>query len=169
MTEKLKPEQRKLWRRIYLAEFECCNASPEEAAAMADKVVAQWERRGAFDEATIDATTIATAHSEPSIIDQTVHPHHHLRVRFPIYDVGSRPAVGDTLFCESSTDRGHGVVCSYRIHKSDTIDVNIVAHGGNPNEGATWTFYAHRPGIGASGTVLFESSGTHNHPRPDSI
>ncbi len=49
--KKLKPEHRKLWRRVYLNEFEVQNQTPEASEAMADKVVAQWEARGAFDEA----------------------------------------------------------------------------------------------------------------------
>lgn len=47
--KKLKPEHRKLWRRVYLNEFEVQNQTPEASEAMADKVVAQWEARGAFD------------------------------------------------------------------------------------------------------------------------
>lgn len=49
---KLKPEHRKLWRRVYLDEFEGHGATPEEAEAMADKVVASWDARGAFDDYT---------------------------------------------------------------------------------------------------------------------
>jgi hypothetical protein len=56
--KKLKPEHRKLWRRIYLDSFEGDGTSPEEAERMADKVVEQWEARGAFDDgALIDGGT----------------------------------------------------------------------------------------------------------------
>lgn len=51
--KKLKPEHRKLWRRVYLNEFEVQNQSPEASEAMADKVVTQWEARGAFDETSV--------------------------------------------------------------------------------------------------------------------
>lgn len=49
MSEKLRPEQRRLWRRAYLVEFEGNNSSPEYSRQIADDVVAQWEERGAFD------------------------------------------------------------------------------------------------------------------------
>ena len=48
MTAKLRPEQRKLWRRIYLTAFDT-DATVDDAATMADKAVAQWEERGAFE------------------------------------------------------------------------------------------------------------------------
>ena len=48
--KKLKPEHRKLWRRVYFYEFEELRHTAEDSANMADKVVAQWEARGAFDE-----------------------------------------------------------------------------------------------------------------------
>lgn len=52
MTEKkLRPEQRKLWRRIYLTAFDD-GASVDEATLCVDRTVAQWEERGAFDDAT---------------------------------------------------------------------------------------------------------------------
>jgi hypothetical protein len=45
---KLRPEQQKLWRRIYLNAFEG-GATTAESAEMADTAVKQWEERGAFD------------------------------------------------------------------------------------------------------------------------
>ncbi len=48
MTEKLRPEQRKLWRRIYLTAFDD-GANVNEAASCADRAVAHWEARGAFE------------------------------------------------------------------------------------------------------------------------
>ena len=45
---KLRPEQRKLFRRIFLTAFDT-GATVEEATAMADKAVAEWEARGAFE------------------------------------------------------------------------------------------------------------------------
>ncbi len=48
MTEKLRPEQRKLWRRNYLTAFDD-GANVNEAASCADRAVAHWEARGAFE------------------------------------------------------------------------------------------------------------------------
>ena len=45
---KLRPEQRKLWRRIYLTAFEG-GATSKEATYEADVAVHQWEERGAFE------------------------------------------------------------------------------------------------------------------------
>ena len=46
--KKLRPEQRKLWRRIYLTAFEN-GANANEAAYEADTAVQFWEERGAFE------------------------------------------------------------------------------------------------------------------------
>jgi hypothetical protein len=48
MTAKLRPEQRKLWRRVYLTVIEN-GANAKEAAYEADAAVLQWEERGAFE------------------------------------------------------------------------------------------------------------------------
>lgn len=70
---KLKPEHRRLWRRIYLNEFEVHNASPEESEGMADRVVALWERRGAFDEMASETAT-DTAFAAPMAVVMTGDP-----------------------------------------------------------------------------------------------
>jgi hypothetical protein len=49
MSEKLRPEQRKIWRRIYLTAFDA-GSTPRESERMADEAIEQWEKRGAFDE-----------------------------------------------------------------------------------------------------------------------
>ncbi len=46
--KKLRPEQRKLWRRIYLTAFEN-GANANEAAYEADTAVQFWDERGAFE------------------------------------------------------------------------------------------------------------------------
>jgi len=61
--KKLKPEHRKLWRRIYLDSFEGDGTSPEEAERMADKVVTQWERRGAFDDDADTSSVLTESHA----------------------------------------------------------------------------------------------------------
>lgn len=48
MTEKLRPEQRKLWRRIYLTAFDG-GANAKDAAYEADLAISQWDKRGAFE------------------------------------------------------------------------------------------------------------------------
>lgn len=49
MTAKLRPEQRKLWRRIYLTAYES-GANVHESCGDADSSVDEWEKRGAFDD-----------------------------------------------------------------------------------------------------------------------
>lgn len=57
---KLRPEQRKLWRRIYLEAFES-GSTVQEASQMADTAVKQWEERGAFDvEPALSTSTTTT-------------------------------------------------------------------------------------------------------------
>lgn len=70
-NEKLKPEHRKLWRRVYLDEFEGRGTSPEDAERMADRVIAQWEKRGAFDE-----TESETAFAAPMAVVMSGDPNH---------------------------------------------------------------------------------------------
>lgn len=65
--QKLKPEHRKLWRRIYLLEYERCGQTQSCAADIADDVVAQWEERGAFDDDTnVAPPTVTTSSSAPA-------------------------------------------------------------------------------------------------------
>lgn len=151
MTEKLKPEQRKIWRRIYLSAFEG-GATNEQSATMADIAVKQWEDRGAFDDDPQDK-----ANSPPSIT-----PHFHLRIRFPFHETGARPYVGEKLFYWADGSlQGTGVVVSYRIHASNELEVHAVTQGGNPNVGAEWQFEKPRTGISACGEVIGELSHTH--------
>jgi hypothetical protein len=58
MTEKqkLRPEQRKVWRRVYLTAFEA-GSTTRESERMADEAVEQWEARGAFDEMSVYNST----------------------------------------------------------------------------------------------------------------
>jgi len=59
-VEKLRPEQRKLWRKTYHQERDR-GVEPSVAATRADDAVKAWEDRGAFDE---DASE--TAYMSPS-------------------------------------------------------------------------------------------------------
>jgi len=56
MTAKLRPEQRKLWRRIYLTVIEN-GANAKEAVYEADSAVLQWEERGAFEVEPVASST----------------------------------------------------------------------------------------------------------------
>lgn len=56
MSEKLRPEQRKLWRRINLTSFDT-GSTVEESVANADNMVAQWEERGAFEAEPVVTST----------------------------------------------------------------------------------------------------------------
>ena len=49
MADKLRPNQKKLWRRIYLEMFDG-GSTVDDAAIAADFAVRQWEERGAFDD-----------------------------------------------------------------------------------------------------------------------
>lgn len=155
--KKLRPEQRKLFRRIFLTAFDT-GATVEEATAMADRSVAEWEARGAFE---------ADAQEPPSPSPNLVTPHYHLRLRFSFHETGTRPVPGDIIICATGTVEGSGVVVSYRIHMANQIDVHAIVTGGNPNVGATWLFKTPLPGISANGEVIGESSHTHE-PLPAS-
>ena len=57
---KLKPAQKRLWRRVYLAAFDA-GASNIEAMEAADFAVKQWESRGAFDESHEQSAALSHA------------------------------------------------------------------------------------------------------------
>lgn len=60
--KKLRPEQRKLFRRIFLTAFDT-GATVEEATTMADRSVAEWEARGAFE---VEAPPTAPINGSPT-------------------------------------------------------------------------------------------------------
>jgi hypothetical protein len=149
MTIKLRPEQRKLWRRIYLNAFET-GANVRESCAMADESVAEWEARGAFEE--VDESSSST-------IRECI-PHTHLRLRVKLGDSNARPSPGD-IVTHAEPLNGSGVVVSYRCHEAGFLEVHVVACGGNSNVGAEWAFVKPPRGFSDHGIVVGEASSTH--------
>lgn len=89
--KKLRPEQRKLWRRIYLTAFEN-GANANEAAYEADTAVQFWDERGAFEvEVAPNASTSPTTTWDAFSItvgrmlrdDRTIEQIAELRVAYP--------------------------------------------------------------------------------------
>lgn len=105
--KKLKPEHRKLWRRIYLDSFEGDGTSPEEAERMADKVVAQWDARGAFDDVATPLTFVkpyaVMLPDDPHVTRSRLIKH---SLQFDIAVALTRPHDGDGVMLVAMTERG---------------------------------------------------------------
>lgn len=104
---KLKPEHRILWRRVYLNGFEAQSLSPEASEAMADKVVAQWEARGAFDDVATPPTFVkpyaAILLDDPYVTRSRIIKH---SLQFDIAVALTRPHEGDGVMLVALTERG---------------------------------------------------------------
>lgn len=109
--KKLKPEHRKLWRRVYLNEFEAQNQSPEASEAMADKVVQQWEACGAFDETATPPTFVkpyaAILLDDPYVTRSRVIKH---LLQFDIAVALTRPHEPNGVMLVALTERGERLV-----------------------------------------------------------
>jgi TPP-dependent trihydroxycyclohexane-1,2-dione (THcHDO) dehydratase len=122
----LRPEQKKLWRRIYLQEKER-GSSAEIAAREADAVVTHWEARGAFDEPlvhdaaawTIVAETLhakfpdAFAAIHQALVDEETK--RRTRLQISTVDKAATPTLSDT-------ERLHAI---RRSLESDTVTIAV--------------------------------------------
>ena len=88
-------------------EFEAQNQSPEASEAMADKVVAQWEARGAFDDVATPTTFVkpyaVILLDDPHVTRSRVIKH---LLQFDIAVASTRPHEPNGVMLVALTERG---------------------------------------------------------------
>lgn len=142
--KKLKPEHRKLWRRVYFYEFEELRHTAEDSANMADRVVAQWEARGAFDDVP---ESLPSSTTTPAALV----PHSHAKLRALVSGDGFHVFSGDALHFGM---HGRAVVAWTARSVSNCITFDVVVESGQLMPGDKVVFRDPRPGIAADAVVV---------------
>jgi hypothetical protein len=140
-VEKLRPEQRKLWRKTYHQERDR-GVEPTVAATRADDAVTAWEERGAFDESD-DARA---APQPPRLI-----AHSHAKMRAVAAKDGFPVFAGDVLtFAEHRT----AIVVWTVLSAGGCVTFDVLLEDGFLTAGDTAIFQKPRPGIAADAVVI---------------
>ncbi len=139
-VEKLRPEQRKLWRKTYHQERDRCTA-PKIAAERADDAVKEWEARGAFDE-----ETDAASEQRPTI---AAHSHAHMRAIASSEHCAVFP--GDELRFGA---HGKAVVVWPSRPEPGCVTFDVIVRDGILLPGDKATFCSPRPGIATEAVAI---------------
>jgi hypothetical protein len=152
MADKLRPKQKKLWRRIYLDMFDG-GANVVDAVIAADLAVRQWEERGAFDDETIVDPVDASATVEEKWNGvHTAYIHHsHVKMTAHAADGCFRVFHGDELWIGLD---GLAKVEGSWESSENSIVFDAVVFGAPPAIGATARFVTPRVGIGHDAKVI---------------
>jgi hypothetical protein len=137
-VEKLRPEQRKLWRKTYHQERDR-GETPKIASDRADDAVNAWEARGAFDEGDETTTVVRVPH------------HSHARMRAIASGDGYVVREGDELQVGPS---GHAVVTRSAMSVSGCVTFDVMVFHDMLNPGDRITFRNPRPGVAIEAVVI---------------